>query len=175
MKICINEYGKQYTTVTLYLDPEDREVYTFCCIGSGEPEAAFNHRHISIGGLPGGFVPSTVENFLTLRIDDLNAIADAYEGTYWDGNNHVGRWTEEGIELSNSLSREIQDTKDIYVYADPADCFYDLEDDEKRAWAAQDHEERAQEMVQESLEQGDTYLEHSACLELLDRWEKEDA
>ncbi len=77
----------------LIFDPEDRDIYMFSNIGSGCPEAVWHSRQVSLS-VPSASVESQLLKVIKSCEADLVALADLYEGSTWDGSNHVGRWSE---------------------------------------------------------------------------------
>jgi len=77
----------------LLLDPEDRTVSVFACIGSGTPEPVWHRRALTVSvnqAASGEHVAALVEANAAL----VQQIFDRYEGSHWDGNNTVGTWDE---------------------------------------------------------------------------------
>lgn len=178
MKFFVEEYDKPYEWVFLYLDPEDRSVYTFAAIGSsGTPAKAFHNLHLGIGGLPAGFVGATLEAWLQTQEPALEALCASYEGTSWDGSNHVGVWSEDTFSLSlaftQTLARAIDLEGDISYYIDAKAFFADTDTAEKQHLLAIDRDEAIAEMVSELEHNAGMFLRVSDCSMLLDKWEKE--
>lgn len=89
---------------TLYLDPEDRRVYTFGYVGNASwPMAAHNRIHTAVGNVPTTTVPESLEEWIEANIEAFEALTDEYKGSKWDGSNHIGQWTEKAVEVSEAL------------------------------------------------------------------------
>lgn len=100
--IDVDEYNHgAWTSATLYLVPaaetEDGipRVYSFGRVGAGTPEPAYHGRHLALADLPRSSVASEVRDCLLAHVDELVALSEAYEGSTWDGHNHVGTWSED--------------------------------------------------------------------------------
>lgn len=95
----------------LYLDPEARRVGHWEMYGSGTPERVWNSRAV-IADLPFGAVGEQVEEIV--RSDELRdlvaALFDLYEGSEWNGSNHIGRWTQqdEYCDVKQELIEKIE-------------------------------------------------------------------
>jgi hypothetical protein len=178
MKFSITEYDEQYT-VTVYLDPEEREVYTFGFTGGAcWPMEAHNNRHVSLGRVPGGFVAYTLEQWLQARTKELEALCDAYQGAEWDGSNRVGKWDPKADTLIEGLNRDLEEavchlTGGIFTYQDAEDYYRHTSEDEKRELLARPRQEAVAELVEDANQQGGAYLRDSDCDALLDQWQAE--
>lgn len=100
--IDVEEYNHgAWTSATLYLVPaaetEDGipRVYSFGRVGAGTPEPAYHGRHLTLADLPRSSVASEVRDCLLAHVDELVALSEAYEGSSWDGHNHVGSWSDD--------------------------------------------------------------------------------
>jgi hypothetical protein len=92
----------------LYLDPEARTVRHWEHYGNGIPERVFHSRAV-ITDLPRNGVGTEIAGILaTDEFRDLvAALFDLYQGTVWDGNNHVGQW--HGSEEDESRRFDLED------------------------------------------------------------------
>lgn len=100
------EYGNMEPTTSsgasnvVYLIPaEDNnsipKVFVWGCIGSGQPEPAYNNRWYQVCHVPNTAVPSEVEKVLRNHEELLIEISSFYEGHSWDGHNQKGSWGKE--------------------------------------------------------------------------------
>jgi hypothetical protein len=91
---------------SLWLDPEDRTVSVYRAIGSGVPSSVWHCRSrlVSIGAdveLEG------VEKILRSNEGLIAELFGLYAGTEWDGNNHVGGWSDQ--DRANDIVEAISD------------------------------------------------------------------
>lgn len=82
----------------LILDPEDRTVSLYRCIGSGTPVNVWHNRALtaSINIAASG---EAVAEILREHASAVEAIFDSYEGSEWDGHNHVGSWATDDQQM----------------------------------------------------------------------------
>ena len=92
--------------VTLYLIPAEESesgvpgILASVSVGNGGcPEPAWHDRWKCIGRVPEDAVGESVLAMLGEYESDLLDLAAAYEGSQWDGNNHVGSWADDGVSL----------------------------------------------------------------------------
>lgn len=97
------------TQVTLYVDPENRRVYTFSNVGNGEPMTAFHGRRMGVGQVPTDTVPASLQGWVESQEGLFSALMDEYQGHEFNGTDHKGRWSERGVELAQSLDEALQD------------------------------------------------------------------
>jgi hypothetical protein len=87
----------------LYLDPEARRIGHWEMYGSGTPERVWHGRAV-IADLPFGAVGESVEEIV--RSDELRDLVAAlfalYEGSEWNGSNHIGRWQRDDDEYCDA-------------------------------------------------------------------------
>lgn len=101
----------QYNSVSVYLDPESDppRVWTEGHVGTAAtPFSVWHHRAVE---LPVGAEPCTVgedlQRFLTGIEDLLLALVECYQGSEWDGSNHIGQWDDERqVELLEQIRDE---------------------------------------------------------------------
>lgn len=77
----------------LFINPEQRRCYVDARYVGSIPAPVYHRREVSIP-VPANIRAQDLRDYLALSQDLLQAICDAYLGTEWDGNNHVGRWEE---------------------------------------------------------------------------------
>jgi len=82
---------------TLYLIPAEENGGTPCVclssdIGNGVPARAWHRRWLSLVNLPHDVVPESVMDAIEACRDEILHLDAAYQGTRWDGHNHVGVW-----------------------------------------------------------------------------------
>jgi hypothetical protein len=86
-----------------YFDPDRKEVYQFCSIGSGWPMAAHNGRHYRLGAIPQDIAdPTEIEEWVENNVAILKAIAEGY-CSHWNGSNKVGQLGTRATELLEEL------------------------------------------------------------------------
>lgn len=105
----------------LYLVPAEESddgeptVVMFSCVGSGSPERAHHSRWLGLGVVSPRVVPSALEECLESRAEVLHALAAQYEGTTWDGHNHVGHWSDALDEdVLYKLHDDLQDVETFW-------------------------------------------------------------
>ncbi len=110
VKINITSWNCNSSGLNAYIliDPEDRDVTTWCNVGSGMPMSTYHDRTILIG-LPIMAYEADVQTWCEDHADDIAAICDAYEGSGWDGHNHVGRWSDEADDLRTALRQALDE------------------------------------------------------------------
>jgi len=106
----------QGNTVSIIVDPVERSVddYHVSIGGNSWPGSVHNKLKCMVP-VPRGAIGSEVAKVLTARVDLLDAIADEYQGSHWDGSNERGRW---GDELMGLLSELAQALKGVRRYWD---------------------------------------------------------
>jgi hypothetical protein len=172
MKFDLSEYGKAYNSqISLYLIPVDPgeegeiEVYTFGCIGSGTPGAAYHQRHLGLGSVPRETVASELQTWLKGNEETLTKIASHYRGTAWNGSNHVGQWSGlnghhdgELDELLMEFERKLSDAStynEIACYWQAGDWYTNsMPDARKLATSERDLAEVAAEEVVQAQRDG---------------------
>jgi len=88
------------TNVTAYLVPAEEsangqpKIYLFPNVGSGWPMMAHNSRHLCLGSVNVDFVAESLVEKLESQKEKLLKIAGCYEGSEWDGSNHIGHWAD---------------------------------------------------------------------------------
>lgn len=92
----------------LYGIPEEEggpTVFIWSCVGPGLPVEAFHSRWINLGYIPYNIVTSELREVIENKEERILEILSSYEGTYWSGNNYIGRWPED-LEVENLLEVE---------------------------------------------------------------------
>lgn len=88
----------------LIFDPDEpQEVYLWWCVGSGQPEATFNGRHLILGSVKEDVCAESLQTWLeSEKVQaQLLALAAEYEGTTTNRQgNIIGQWTEEASSLA---------------------------------------------------------------------------
>lgn len=94
----------------LVVNPEQRSVSLFYCYGAGTPESVW-HRRCTTIDLPVGVYADSVVECLRAHTDELDEIADLYEGTEWNGSNHVGHWsdTERRDQIAETIEHALSE------------------------------------------------------------------
>ena len=91
----------------LYLIPSKEsasgniEIYMDVQIGNGCPMSAWNNRWYTLGSVGTECEPESLQNELEQFEDEYREIDDAYLGSEWNGNNHIGQWDQAAIYNSN--------------------------------------------------------------------------
>lgn len=124
-------------SVTLYLRPAaERDcgrplVYSFGHVGSGTPAMAFNNRELFLGTVGVETSAESLRDWLEGRADELIELSDAYEGTAWDGHNHVGHWglTDDARLRFESALEQAFAWGEINTFWDAGDWFDQVRDD----------------------------------------------
>lgn len=112
---------------TLYIDPEGPRVYTFGYVGNASWPMAAHHRiHISLGSVPLSTVPNSLKEWLEAHTDEIEALIAEYQGSEWNGSNHIGKWSDESDELHTALDQQLQEAfnqNEIQTYWDASDWY----------------------------------------------------
>lgn len=101
--------------VELYLIPAEEndgaaaQVFAFSCVGSGSPLHAWNHRWLHLCSVPPDAVPGELEQIVQAHETEILKLAEAYRGSEWDGNNHVGRWELDDEYATWALSEAVSE------------------------------------------------------------------
>lgn len=112
---------------TVYLIPAltketSPQVFVWSCIGSAQPEPAFNNRWYGVCSVPRTAVPSEVEKVLRSHEELLIEINSFYDGSEWDGHNHRGSWADHAN--LDKLTAVIQEAMDeVATYWSASDYF----------------------------------------------------
>jgi hypothetical protein len=92
----------------LILDPENRTLEVVATRGnSGVSFAVFHRRHLSFS-VPAAAWEPAVHAWCSSHMAEFAALCDCYRGKEWDGNNHVGRWSDEAEELETRLDQALE-------------------------------------------------------------------
>ncbi len=114
-----------YATV-YYLDPENRVIEPYTVIGAGIPAPAYHGIWVKIFSAPAGAIPESVVTNL-LRIEDqLIYDCENFQGTEWDGHNHIGVWR-------NKPDYSVRQFE-IGSFWDPCDWFEPVLQDLREKW-----------------------------------------
>ena len=116
----------------IYLDPETERIYTF--VGSNStPMSAYHNidRHILRVG--DGAISASVYNAIKDVEDDLHDLLDLYNGSEWNGSNHIGQWSEKATELNLRIDDKLFQAE-IASYWDAGDWFSPIAGDLKAEW-----------------------------------------
>lgn len=103
----------------LYIDPESRHVSHWAHHGNGTPMPVWHSRAVIIP-LPRGAVGSEVRDLLAT--DGVRTLIEALIGTYqgsrWDGSNHIGQWRDDTTSLACELTELFEDVATYMRAAD---------------------------------------------------------
>ena len=108
---------------TVYLIPAltnetSPQVFVWSCIGSAQPEPAFNNRWYGVCSVPRTAVPSEVEKVLRSHEELLIEINSFYDGSEWDGHNHRGSWADpDNLDKLTAVIQEAMDEVSTYCEA----------------------------------------------------------
>lgn len=164
----------------LYLDPEARRVSHWEFYGTGTPERVWHNRAV-IADLPRGAVGEHVRE--VVDGDEFRGLVEAlfelYQGSEWNGSNHVGRWS--GNDEYGSKTHELELMiealfEHVPTYWDASDWFAggqwgesDANDIRVRMQRGETLEAIAEEFVADARN-NDAYLDDAevlACIESL--------
>lgn len=95
---------------SIVIDPEDREVTLYTCIGSGVPMSVWHGLQMQIGidiAASGESVRELLESDEGQSL--LNDLIDCYQGSRWDGSNTVGSWgrDEDGFLTCDGVTEKL--------------------------------------------------------------------
>lgn len=115
------------TQVSLYLipgaenDDGQPQVFTWDCVGSGQPMPAFQGRWLRLGNISANCVAESLEQYLREHEDELLQIESRYKGSRWDGSNQIGEWDDDCslFEMCDELVGGIE----VDQYCDAGDWF----------------------------------------------------
>jgi len=112
---------------TLYIDPEDKQVYTFGYVGNASWPMKAHHRiHMSIGTVPLSTVPDSLKTWIEAHSDEIEALIAEFQGTKWNGNNHIGQWSDDADQLQETLDQAFQEAlnqNEIHQYWDAEEWY----------------------------------------------------
>jgi len=132
--IAAEDFTAQGTTTAIYLDPEKQNVYTFLDTGAIPMTAYHNIDQLVLRVRPGA-IASSVYNELLVIEDRLAAILGQYQGTVWNGSNHIGKWSQDGLDQMEALDEyQGQRVNEIAYYWDAGDWFSPVSDTLKASW-----------------------------------------
>jgi hypothetical protein len=147
---------------SLVLDPAERRVTLFTCIGSGVPADVWHNRALAIAvdtSASGEAVRAILEG------DDAQAIladlCDMYEGDTWDGHNHVGSWPCDETGMADYVGP----LASLEAMIAEAPCYQSAADWCSPAWS-----ECKREVEAAILGAKDAAAEEAALAALVDKW-----
>ncbi len=116
----------------IYLDPEQQALYTFTDTG-GIPMDAYHGIDLRIITIKPGAIAESVYDYLSSIEEDLESLLDEYEGSEWNGHNHIGKWKkdEDGMNTLDAIHSEYPQ---IAYYWDAGDWFSPVISDLRRSW-----------------------------------------
>ena len=82
------------TVYGVIIDPEDQSIRDWSHVGAGVPMEVWHRRAILIP-VSANAHPASLQAAVVENLDLIEDIMSAYDGTEWDGNNHVGQWQED--------------------------------------------------------------------------------
>lgn len=116
----------------IYLDPETEKLYTFTNTG-GVPRTVFHGIDQHILSVSPKVIPQSVVDALLYVESLLESVLKGWEGTEWNGNNHIGLWSEDSLDLLTEIQQKTNDYE-IAHYWDASEWFSPVIDDLKTAW-----------------------------------------
>lgn len=114
----------------IYLDPEARRLYTFTDTNCFPVTAYHSIDQLILTVYPTA-IASSVESHLKSIESTLLALLDEYQGSEWNGSNHIGQWSLKGKELMEYLD---QLPVEIASYWEPNDWFEPVISELKAKW-----------------------------------------
>lgn len=114
------------TQACLYLIPSKEsasgeiEIYMDVQIGNGCSMPAWHGRWYTLGSVGTECEPESLQNALEQFEDDFLEIDAAYNGTVWNGNNHIGQWDQDAIHNSNwdNIAMQAKENCNQFWFAD---------------------------------------------------------
>lgn len=135
----------------LYVDPETRRVSLHARYGSGTPMPVWHGRAVELrvpSNAVGSAIRAVVESDECLGL--LGALCDLYEGSHWDGSNHVGAW-QHGDDEYDRPRQDIEEQ--IERLFDDVPTYWDVGDFMAPVWQQSEADEvRARLAAGETLE-----------------------
>ena len=123
LNVTINEpLGISGANNYLILEPEQESLYTWDNVGNGTPINVWNNLAIMFT-LPNNYVAEGLKGFVQENLELFQALAETYEGTTWDGNNHTGQWNEKCQALEQEIRNALADDA-IPTYWEAGDWLY---------------------------------------------------
>lgn len=127
------DFSGQWKT-DIYLDPEAQKIYTFLDTG-GIPMSAYHRIDRRILTVSPSSIPSSVHRAVASVADKLEFLVSLYGGSEWNGNNHVGQWSEEAELLYDCIQEELA-SSEIASYWDAGDWFSPIIPTLRAEWKA---------------------------------------
>lgn len=116
----------------IYLNPEAEKIEVFQDSNNSMPMKAYHHEWLHICNIPSVSVPDSVVSALLEIEDALESAIESYEGTEWNGSNHVGQWSwnEDDSMHFAQLTSELS----FASYWEPGDWFESCMGELKKEW-----------------------------------------
>lgn len=183
IEINISNCGACSGKDSLYLDPEDGQVYNWEP-GQGTPMAVWHGRHRLLATYDSCTDAASLTSWLQedAQQEELERLCDLYRGSEWDGSNHVGRWVPDStddadpntVSIGKALDRAICDGE-VLQWSSPSDYMGQAKRDYVRvALGAYSLGQAVQDIVDEAedqgvlLDYGDTFEELRFMIERAD-------
>ena len=116
----------------IYLDPEEGKVYTF--VGSNShPRSAHNNIDRHVLRVDDGAIAESVYDAVKSIESNLNDLLDLYNGSEWNGSNHIGQWDESANDLHERIIESLTESP-IASYWLPGDWFEGVMNELKTSW-----------------------------------------
>jgi len=110
-----------------YLDPESEQIQWYTRTGAGIPAPAYHGIWVRLFQAPPNAIPkSIVQNLLRIEKQLIYDCEKNFQGTEWDGHNHIGVWKD---KPDYSMFRF-----EIATIWDPEDWFGPVLQDLKEKW-----------------------------------------
>lgn len=135
---------------TVYFDPEASEVIALLLGQSETPVHAYNNIYQTVLDVPANAIAQSVAEALTELADDIEWLAEGWQGTRWDGSNHIGVWADN--RASDFSEKILGGYLDITTYWEPGDWFEPVMGELKDLWA----EGKTAEQIIDEQDLGDT-------------------
>lgn len=120
----------------IYLDPESKKLYSFTATG-GIPMDAYHKIDRRILTVSPTAIASSVERYLIEIEDELESLIEGYQGSDWNGSNHIGSWSEDALLILEKIAETQIDSishHSIAHYWDADEWFSPITSDLKSAW-----------------------------------------
>jgi len=116
------------TKVKIYLEGETGRVYSYGDVGGNSmPGEAFHGLDICLLVVDKDVVVESLQAWLEERMDTLCEVHDCFEGSPWNGSNHVGQWDDDRLqELLDGLEQDMAD-EPLPTYWEAGDFLGDMD------------------------------------------------
>jgi len=98
-------------------------VFVWSVVGSGQPAPAYHGRWLCLGSVSQRAVAPEIERVVRDHEGEILSALETYQGTRWDGHNHVGTWATDPYGAPVELPDLEDALGDIPTYWDAGDWF----------------------------------------------------